>query len=169
MMPSPLLFPDILKAPGLHDDLGRTHGLNSKDFRWLAQVQLATHTLRSEQTPPMLAERILLNADKQIAVPLAGSFILSAGPDDDGVFLYTPYDGLKKYSDHRTLMDAVQTRVDNADETDDLLAFLSVSLRKELVEKRAITLSRETIEGDVFDDQQAAISQSQDRGDDGQR
>ncbi|RON80928.1 hypothetical protein BK670_12115 [Pseudomonas fluorescens] len=162
MMPSPLLFPDILKAPGLHDDLGRTHGLNSKDFRWLAQVQLATHTLRSEQTPPMLAERILLNADKQTAVPLAGSFILSAGPDDDGVFLYTPYDGLKKYSDHRTLMDAVQTRVDNADETDDLLAFLSVSLRKELVEKRAITLSRETIEGDVFDDQQAAISQSQD-------
>ncbi|MDT3315150.1 hypothetical protein QZR14_27690 [Pseudomonas sp. rhizo66] len=161
-MSSPLLFPDILKFQGEHDDPGRTHGLNSKDFSWLAHVQLATHTLRSEQTPPMLAERILLNADKQLAVPLPGSFVLSAGPDDSGVFLYTPYDGLKKYSDEKALTDALQTRLDNADETDDLLAFLSVSLRKELVEKRGITLTRETIAGDVFDDQSATIRQSQD-------
>lgn len=159
---APLLFPDILKSPGLHADLGPAHGLNSKDFSWLAHVQLATHALRSEQTPPMLAERILLNADKQQAVPLAGSFILSAGPDDSGVFLYTPYDGLKKYSDHEALTQALQTRLDNADEQDDLLAFLSVSLRKELVEKRGITLTRETLEGDVFDDQKNAISLSQD-------
>ncbi|CAI8788286.1 Coiled-coil protein [Pseudomonas sp. IT-347P] len=164
-MPSPtapLLFPDILESPGLHADLGPAHGLNSKDFSWLAHVQLATHALRSEQDPPMLAERILLNADKQLAVPLAGSFILSAGPDDSGVFLYTPYDGLKKYSDHEALTQALQARLDNADEQDDLLAFLSVSLRKELVEKRGITLTRETLEGDVFDDQKTAISLSQD-------
>jgi hypothetical protein len=158
---APLLFPDILKSPGLHEGFRLAHGLNSKDFSWLAHVQLATHALRSEQTPPMLAERILLNADKQLAVPLAGSFILSAGPDDKGVFLYTPYDGLKKYSDHKVLTEALQARLDNADEKDDLLAFLTVSLRKELVEKRSFTLTRETIEGDVFDDQQAAISQSQ--------
>ncbi|MBF6034741.1 hypothetical protein H8F23_15945 [Pseudomonas sp. P155] len=161
-MSSLLLFPEILKSPGRHASLGRTHGLNSKDFSWLAHVQLATHALRSEQTPPMLAERILLNADKQLAVPLPGSFVLSAGPDDSGVFLYTPYDGLKKYNDEEALTDALQTRLDNADETDDLLAFLSVSLRKELVEKRGITLTRETIEGDVFDDQSATIRQSQD-------
>jgi hypothetical protein len=160
-MSSPLLFPDVLKSPGLHDDLGRTHGLNSKDFSWLAHVQLTTQVRRNEQTLPMLAERILLNADKQLAVPLAGSFILSAGPDDDGVFLYTPYDGLKKYSDHEALTDALQARLDNAQETDDLLAFLTVSLRKELVEKRGITLTRETIEGDVFDDQKTAINQAQ--------
>ncbi|WP_277757921.1 DUF6543 domain-containing protein [Pseudomonas sp. A34-9] len=159
---APLLFPDILKSPGLHNDFRQAHGLNSKDFPWLAHVQLATHALRSEQTPPMLAERILLNADKQLAVPLAGSFILSAGPDDQGVFLYTPYDGLKKYADHEALTEALQTRLDNADEKDDLFAFLTVSLRKELVEKRGITQTRETIEGDVFDDQTAAINQSQD-------
>lgn len=162
MMSSLLLFPEILKSPGRHASLGPTHGLNSKDFSWLAHVQLATHALRSEQTPPMLAERILLNADKQLAIPLPGSFTLGTGPDDHGVFLYTPYDGLKKYSDYQTLMDALQTRLDNAGETDDLLAFLSVLLRKELVEKRGITLTRETIEGDVFDDQKEAISQSQD-------
>jgi hypothetical protein len=161
-MSSPLLFPDILKSTGRHDELSRTHGLNSKDFSWLAHVQLATHALRSEQTPPMLAERILLNADKQLAVPLAGSFILGTGPDDNGVFLYTPYDGLKKYSDHKALTDALQTRLDNAEETDDLFAFLTVSLRKELVEKRGITLTRETIQGDVFDDQKALISESRD-------
>ncbi|WP_332762889.1 dermonecrotic toxin domain-containing protein [Pseudomonas koreensis] len=154
---APLLFPEILQSTGLHAELGKTHGLNSKDFDWLAHVQLATHALRKEQTPPMLAKRILLNADKQLAVPLAGSFILSAGPDDGGVFLYTPYDGLKKYSDEDALTEALQTRLDEADEHDDLLAFISVSLRKELVEKRDITFTRETIDGDVFLDQQSAI------------
>ncbi|WKV86152.1 hypothetical protein LJJ44_10025 [Pseudomonas sp. B24_DOA] len=93
--PTPLLFPDILRSPGLHPGLAKAHGLNSKDFSWLAHVRLATHALRSEQTPPMLAERILLNAEKQSPVPLAGSFVLGTGPDDGGVFLYTPYDGLK--------------------------------------------------------------------------
>lgn len=159
---APLLFPDVLKAPGQHADLATAQGLNSKDFSWLAHVELATHTLRSEQTPPMLAERILLNADRQLAVPLAGSFTLGAGPDDGGVFLYTPYDGLKKYSDQQALLEALQTRLDNADEQDDLLAFLSVSQRKELVEKRGISLTLETIEGDVFEDQKAAINTSQD-------
>lgn len=158
---APLLFPDILKSPGLHAGLAKTHGFNSKDFVWLAHVQLATQTLRSAQTPPMLAERILLNADKQLPVPLAGSFILGAAPDDDGMFLYTPYDGLKKYSDDQALTEALQARLDNADEQDDLLALLNVSLRKELVEKRGITITRETITGDVFEDQQTAITDSQ--------
>ena len=155
--PTPLLFPDILRSPGLHPGLAKAHGLNSKDFSWLAHVRLATHALRSEQTPPMLAERILLNAEKQSPVPLAGSFVLGTGPDDGGVFLYTPYDGLKKFSDDQALTQALQTRLDNADEEDDLLAFLTVSMRKELVEKRGITMTRETITGDVFDDQSTAI------------
>ncbi|WP_281881340.1 hypothetical protein [Pseudomonas atacamensis] len=160
---APLLFPVIFDSPGLHAALGPAHGLNSKDFDWLAHAQLATQSLRNKQTPPMLAERILLNADKQQAVPLAGSFMLSAGPGDNGVFLYTPYDGLKKFADRQALTDALQTRLDNAGEADDLLAFLSVSLRKELVEKRGITLTCETIEGDVFEDQQAAIGESLER------
>ena len=160
---APLLFADFLKSPGLHTVLAKAHGFNSKDFSWLAHVQLATHALRSKQTPPMLAERILLNADKQLAVPLAGSFVLGCGPDDNGVFLYTPYDGLKKYSDDRALTDALQARLDNVDESDDLLAFLTASMRKELVEKRGITMTRETIEGDVFEDQQSAISDAQNR------
>lgn len=160
---APLLFPNILNFPGLHRALATAHGFNSKDFAWLAHVQLASHELRNAQTPPMRAERILLNADKQPAVALAGSFILGAGPDDNGVFLYTPYDGLKKYSDDKALTLALQTRLDNATEEDDLLAFLRVSQRKELVEKRGITITRETIEGDVFDDQQTAITRSQER------
>ena len=160
---APLLFPVIFDSPGLHAALGPAHGLHSKDFDWLAHAQLATQSLRNKQTPPMLAERILLNADKQQAVPLAGCFMLSAGPDDNGVFLYTPYDGLKKFADRQALTDALQTRLDNAGEADDLLAFLSVSLRKELVEKRGITLTCETIEGGVFEDQQAAIGESLER------
>ena len=67
---APLLFPVIFDSPGLHAALGPAHGLHSKDFDWLAHAQLATQSLRNKQTPPMLAERILLNADKQQAVPL---------------------------------------------------------------------------------------------------
>lgn len=55
----------------------------------------------------------------------------------------------------------MQARLNSADEQDDLLAFLSVSLRKELVEKRSITVTRQTIDGDVFEDQQTAITHSQ--------
>jgi hypothetical protein len=163
-MPSPtapLLFPEILDSPGVHAELGKTHGLNSKHFSWLAHVQLATNALRQQQTPPMHAERILLNADKQVPVPLAGSFMLSAGPDDGSVFLYSPYEGLKKYRDEGALTAALKARLGDAEEHDDLLAFISASMRKELVEKCDITLTRETIEGDVFEDQQSAIDSAQ--------
>lgn len=164
MMPSstaPLLFPDILQSPGQRAASGSTHALGSEDLAWLAHVKLATHSLRIAQTPPMLAERILLNADKQLAVPLAGSFMLSSSANGHGAFLYTPYDGLKKFSDAPALVAALQTRLDKAKDTDDLLAFLTLSRRKELIDKESITLSRETIEGDVFEDQKAAINESQ--------
>ncbi len=98
MMPAPLpplLFLSFLDSPGLWRELGNVHHLSTADFQWLSHVQLATHALRSQQTPPMLAHRILLNTDDTPAVPLAGSFILSATPDDRGVMLYTPFDGLK--------------------------------------------------------------------------
>jgi len=65
-MPTPaLLFPEALDSPGLWPELGRIHGLEDKDFRWLADVRLASDSLRRQQRPPMSAERILLTADNQ--------------------------------------------------------------------------------------------------------
>ncbi|MFJ2479006.1 dermonecrotic toxin domain-containing protein [Pseudomonas sp. NPDC087598] len=158
---SPLLFPEALNSPGLWQALGKTHHLNQKDFAWLAHVKLASHTLRNEQKPPMLAQRIRITAGTQPPMTLTGCFILSATPDDDGAILYTPYDGIKKYDSLASLQTALEERVKKAVEQDDLLAFLGLLQRQQLVEQTSRTLTYETIEGDVFDDQKAAILASQ--------
>lgn len=158
---SPLLFPETLKSPGLWAELGRTHGLSSKDFDWLAHIELATQALRSEQVPPMLAQRILLNTDESPAEPLVGSFILGATPNDRGEILYTPYEGIKKHYSRADLVEQLEKRLNSSGDAERLLAFLPISRRKRLLDSAAIRVTFETISGDVFDDQQALIRQAQ--------
>ncbi len=160
MMPetaAPLLFPETLNFPGLWEKTGKSHNLNSKDFRWLAHVKLATHALRSEQSPPMLARDIRISAGTAAPITLAGSFIISETPDDKGAILYTPYDGIQKYDSLATLEALLEKRLEEAKEEDQLLAFLALSQRREVVEQSSLTLSYETIEGDIFDSQKSAI------------
>lgn len=158
---SPLLFPETLKSPGLWDALGPIHGLSRKDFDWLAHIQLATQHLRSQQSPPMLAQRILLNIDGSPAVPLTGSFVLGATPDDRGEILYTPYGGIKKHHSGADLLEQLETRLNTPADAEQLLAFLPISRRKQFLEAGRVRVTFETITGDVFDDQQAAIAWAQ--------
>ncbi|MBP5946820.1 hypothetical protein ICA15_22630 [Pseudomonas sp. P116] len=153
----PLLFPEILNSSGQWIALGKTHNLNDNDFRWLANVELATQALRSKQTPPMLAQSISLDIGEPSPVALAGSFILSETPDDKGAILYTPYDGLKKYDSLPNLIDALEMRFKSIKEDDSILAFLALSQRRKIVGQSSHTLSYEAIEGDIFDSQKAAI------------
>lgn len=154
---SPLLFPETLNSHGLWAKLGKTHNLNGKDFTWLAHVTLATHALRSTQTPPMIAESIQIHAGTAPSVKLAGCFVLSETPDDKGAILYTPYDGIKKYSSLATLKTLLEKRVKDAEEEDPLLAFLSLAQRREISEQTQRTLTYQMIEGDIFDTQEADI------------
>lgn len=163
-MPEPaasLLFPDTLNSPGLWGALGRTHNLNSRDFEWLAHVQLGTHVLRSQQALPMVATSIHINAGTAPSVTLPGCFILSETPDDKGAILYTPYDGIKKYESLATLKTLLEKRLEVADEEDSLLAFVSLSQRREITEQKRRTLTYETIKGDIFDTQEACILAAQ--------
>lgn len=91
---TPMFFPQALKFRSLWRKPGKTHGLTQKDFEWFSHLKIANHTLRGEQKPPMVAEKILLKTKDLDPVPLAGSFVLSATPDDNGVILYTPYAGI---------------------------------------------------------------------------
>ncbi|WP_445178198.1 dermonecrotic toxin domain-containing protein [Pseudomonas sp. McL0111] len=156
----PLLFAPVLHSPGLWRALGDVHGLSSRDFQWLGNVQLATQNLRSQQTDPMLAHRIVLNTEGQAAVNLAGCFVLSFTPTDRSVMLYTPFDGLKKFANLTALTEHLEERLGRANEEDRLLAFLAISQRKDLAEKRGISVTYQLIEGDVFDDQRATIDES---------
>ncbi|WP_367084613.1 hypothetical protein ABV589_01710 [Pseudomonas sp. HOU2] len=164
MMPAPtppLLLQPMLNSPGSWRELGHLHHMSSADFRWLSHVQLGTHALRSQQTPPMLAQRILLNTEGAPAVPLAGSFILSATPDDRGILLYTPFAGLKKHASLASLTAHLEQHLNSAREDDRLLALLALSHRKRLAERHGISVTYQLVEGDIFEDQRAAIEHCQ--------
>lgn len=146
---TPLFFPQALQSPGQWADLGKVHGLTRKDFQWLIHVKLASHALRRQQNPAMNAERIRVSAG-DASYALAGSFVLSATPDDGGEILYTPYGGLRKFDSRKSLASHLKTSLDGAGEDHDLLACLCVSARKALAAASDIKVSFETIDGDVF-------------------
>ncbi|AXJ05006.1 hypothetical protein CFN16_13030 [Pseudomonas fluorescens] len=157
----PLLFPDVFDAPGRWTELGKTHGLSEHEFKWLAHARLSSSRLRSQQTPPMRAERILLNVGSEMPLPLPGAFVLGETPVDKARILYTVFDGLKKYRDRADLKQQLERRLNNADDQTSLLAFLSLPQRKRLLDADNITVSFSIIDGDVFDENTSAIQQAQ--------
>ncbi|MEJ5059912.1 MULTISPECIES: dermonecrotic toxin domain-containing protein [unclassified Pseudomonas] len=157
----PLFLHEALQSPGLWNDLGKTHGLTQKDFEWLVHVELATQTLRGQQTPAMLAERILFNTQGLQNIPLAGSFVLSPTPETNGVIVYTPYGGIQKFYSRTALTEQLVQRLNDANEDDALLAFMSLADRKVLAASERVRVTYQDIEGDVVEDQSAAITHNQ--------
>ncbi|MBV4462739.1 hypothetical protein KVG95_05245 [Pseudomonas sp. SWRI79] len=155
---APLLFPEALHAPGHWNDLGKIHGLTRKDFEWLSHLELASQTLRLQQTPSMFAEKILLKSDALDPIPLAGSFVLSLTPADKGEILYTPYAGIKKFDSRAALTEQLNRQLNSVTEDDDLLAFMSLSARKTLAAATSIQVSFQAIEGEIFEDQRNVIT-----------
>ncbi|MGF6522872.1 hypothetical protein QF018_003981 [Pseudomonas laurylsulfatiphila] len=158
---TPLFFPEALTMPGLWRELGQTHGLAQKDFQWFRHIELASQALRDEQTPPMLAKKIFLQVPGQEPMALAGSFLLTATPDDNGVILYTPYAGIQKFASRSVLTGHLAARLRAVNEDDELLAFMALSQRKTVVAADDIGLEFQTIEGDVFEDQRNTLSRHQ--------
>ncbi|UVM07792.1 dermonecrotic toxin domain-containing protein [Pseudomonas laurylsulfatiphila] len=158
---TPLFFPEALTMPGLWRELGQTHGLAQKDFEWFSHIELASQALRDEQTPPMLAKKILLKIPGQEPVALAGSFLLTATPDDNGVILYTPYAGIQKFTSRSVLTEHLAAQLEAANEDNELLAFMALAQRKAVVAADDIGLEFQTIEGDVFEDQRTTLSRHQ--------
>ena len=156
--PAPLFFPEALHAPGHWNDLGKIHGLTRKDFEWLSHLELASQTLRLQQTPSMFAEKILLKSDALDPIPLAGSFVLSLTPADKGEILYTPYAGIKKFDSRAALTEQLNSQLNSVTEDDDLLAFMSLSARKTLAAATSIQVSFQAIEGEIFEDQRNVIT-----------
>lgn len=154
--PNPLFFPEIRRSTDHWSEIGKTHGLTRKDLEWLRHVQWATHASRLQQSPPMHAEKILVSVGA-LSSPLAGCFVLRSMPDDNGEVLYTPYAGIRKFASRASLSAHIKSRLDSADESEELLAFMSLSARKTLAEASDIKVSFETIDGDIFLDQRAVI------------
>ncbi|MBI3906683.1 MAG: hypothetical protein HY309_14635 [Pseudomonas fluorescens] len=158
---TPLFFPEALTSRGLWRELGQTHGLTQRDFEWFSHIELATQALRDEQTPPMLAKKILLKIPGLEPMALAGSFVLTATPDDNGLIFYTPYAGIKKFANRTDLTEQLLTQLKAASEDSDLLAFMALSQRKAVVDAADIELNFQTIDGDVFEEQRNTLSTHQ--------
>ncbi|MFM9380701.1 dermonecrotic toxin domain-containing protein [Pseudomonas sp. UV AK001] len=154
---SPLLFTEVLDSPGLWPGLSKTHGLAEKDFNWLANVRLASDALRREQKPPMLAERVLLNADSKNPVPLPGAFVLSETPYDKGQILYTPYEGIRKHHSRANLKAQLEERLKSIDDQDALLALLPLAQQRRLQNAERISVTFSIIEGEVFEDRDSTL------------
>ncbi|WP_248914852.1 dermonecrotic toxin domain-containing protein [Pseudomonas moorei] len=159
--PTPLFFPEALQSPGLWNDLGKIHRLSRKEFEWLGHVELASQALRSQQTPPMLAHSILIHAEGAGYTPLVGSFVLSLTPDDNGLILYNPYDGIRKFDSLDTLKSQLEQRLNSAVEDSRLLALMSLADRKALSARDKLQVTFQVIEGDVFEQQRTAIAHQQ--------
>ena len=161
----PLLFPEILTANNL-EDLNAPHGLTQADLDWLHHASLSSHTLRAAQTPPMCAETILLQADANAPIPLAGCLVLKALTDADAAqtqpaFLYTPYGGIRKFDSPEALEEKIDEVLKNPTQRDDLLRLLSISQHSELDGTTNIRQTRQTISGDVFKSQIESIEHAQ--------
>lgn len=163
---TPLLFPEVLAARYLQD-LKAGHGLTQAELDWLQNASLSSHTLRQAQTPQMIAETILLAGDSKPPIPLAGCFALRRPAQDDGsqgdpAFLYTPWDGIKRFDAPKSLEDNIAQVLRKPLERDKLFSLLSMVQRSELNGAIAIQQSRRTIDGDIFKTQIESIEDAQD-------
>lgn len=162
---TPLLFPDVLDAIRL-DELSATDGLTQTDLDWLHHAALPSHMLRAAQTPSMSAETVLLQAEGQAPIPLAGCFTLTTLPDVDTsnskpAFLYTPQGGIEKFDTPQALETRIDQMLATPAERDGLFQLLSISQRAELNTGAIISQARRTIDGDVFKAQVDSIEHAQ--------
>ena len=106
----------------------------------------------------MKVDRLLLNTPgNSVPVILAGAFMMGPTPEDNKVFLYTPYGGLEKFENAGYLNAELTERLDTPAMRIELLHFLSIAQRAALKPGDKITITTSLIEGDVFEDQAATI------------
>ncbi|VVO26094.1 dermonecrotic toxin domain-containing protein [Pseudomonas fluorescens] len=158
--PSPLFFPQVLDEPGSYEELRKTHSLVEKDLTWLCHIELASDELRQAQTPPMSAEKLLVKVKDKAPVPLAGCFMLSSTPDDNAAILYTPYGGIEKFDDVKSLKDELIQRLEPTDQNQ-LLHFVSIDQRTALDGESITELTNDIIDGEVFKYQETLIKHNQ--------
>lgn len=156
----PYFFPEALlpasrKRPSARE-LARDFTV--KDLDWLKNLLFTSHADRSNQSDSMQVDRFLLNTPgNSVPVILAGAFMMGPTPEDQKVFLYTPYGGLEKLQNAGKLMAELTERLDIPAQRIELLRFLSIPQRTALKPEDKFTITTSLIEGDVFEDQAATI------------
>ena len=130
------------------------------DLKWLSAVYLATHAARIANSEPMHVDRLLLSVPDASGIPLAGAFSMSR-PNDGEVTLYTPWKGLVKFADFKSLKSKLQEWLTQPTGKRELLRFLSLEQRSALAAATAPGITTQVIEGAVLQDQELILERNQ--------
>ncbi|MGF6127374.1 hypothetical protein QF019_002583 [Pseudomonas frederiksbergensis] len=158
----PYFFDEAARASNFKQPGDREKALDFSidELKWLMAVYLATDASRVAHRPGMQVHRLLVTPDNGSAIPLAGAFSMSK-PDDGEAILYTPWKGLIKYADINDLKSTVKTWLGGSAGKRELLRYQSIEQRCSLLAARTLSLSTQTIDGAVFEDQEAVIHRNQ--------
>lgn len=157
----PYFFPEALRISKRLNERERKRDISENDRDFFRNLFFANAAGRKAQSPPMLAERLLIKRPGQEVLELAGAFMMSSEGDYTAVFFYGPETGLEKYSDCEQLINELESRLRDDNKNADLLHFLSIDQRAHFDFPQGATLTRQLIEGNVFDEQRACIERYQ--------
>ncbi|UEH10811.1 dermonecrotic toxin domain-containing protein [Pseudomonas sp. HN8-3] len=142
----------------------RALGFTVKDLEWLHGVYYASDASRQDtrlQSPPMRVEKLMINVSGQVAIPLAGAFVMSSTPDGAKALLYTPYGGIQVFDSHASLLAEVSQALADSVQRVELLSFLSIAQRNSLPADSALTLTTSPVLGAVMQDQEQTLQACQ--------
>ncbi|WP_421558531.1 dermonecrotic toxin domain-containing protein [Pseudomonas canadensis] len=157
----PYFFPEVLRSAWKERDRERHFGISANDRKFLRSLPLSSDEERRKQVPPMIAQTLWLNTNSPAELELVGSFIMSSTGTYTNAFLYTPYGGLEKFESRALLLSELTERFNTPAKADELLQFIALGTRSGLRLPRTLLLTPVDIEGDVFDEQKAAIDHQQ--------
>lgn len=130
------------------------------DLDWLKAVYLATDAARTNHKPGMHVHQLLLTPDTGQAITLAGAFSMSK-PGNGEATLYTPWKGLIKYADMADLKTALERWLTETAGKRELLRYLSIEQRCTALAAKKLSVSTQSIDGAVFQDQETVIQRNQ--------
>ncbi|MFA7943604.1 dermonecrotic toxin domain-containing protein [Pseudomonas brenneri] len=157
----PYFFPEAMRVAKRLNDRERQLTITENDRDFLRNLFFANAAGRKAQSPAMIAERLLVNLPGHTAIELAGAFVMGSEGSYTPVFFYGPETGLEKFSTYPQMIEELQSRLQDEHKRDDLLRFLSIDQRADFAFLEGSTLTRQLIEGNVFDEQKACIERHQ--------
>ncbi|PIB43162.1 hypothetical protein AOA59_18035 [Pseudomonas sp. 2822-15] len=154
---SPYFFSETQTDRTQLSERQRARNFTLKDLDWFDSVYLATDALRQAHKAPMHVQTLQLKVLGQLAIELAGAFVMSPAPEG-GVVLYTPARGLEKLESHETLKTQLKSRLKDSSQRQALLDYLSISQQVSLTPTATLTITAHTVAGAVFEAQHTTLS-----------